>query len=78
MNLYEYRIPESDYQSNICGIHTELARPDVLGAYELQVPLMLRLLIELGCVWSVSKKVSSLVCVVTEGLADAMHGGNLL
>jgi len=35
----------------------ELIHPDVLGVYELQLSLMLRVLIELGCVWRVKQKV---------------------
>ena len=57
MNLYEYRIPELEFRTHECSIRTELANPDVLGAYELQVPLALRLFTELGCVWSVTRKV---------------------
>lgn len=56
-NLYEYKIPERDYQSNLCQIRMELIHPDVLGVYELQLSLMLRVLIELGCVWRVKQKV---------------------
>lgn len=61
VNLYEYRIQELDYQQNACHIRTELSHPDILGVYELNVPLSFRLLSELGCVWSVTRKVGLLL-----------------
>uniref|UniRef100_H2YP33 DNA polymerase epsilon catalytic subunit n=1 Tax=Ciona savignyi TaxID=51511 RepID=H2YP33_CIOSA len=48
LNLYEYRMEEDEYQRHICEIRKELMKPDVVGVYELQVPLFLRLLVDYG------------------------------
>nr|CAB3265004.1 DNA polymerase epsilon catalytic subunit A-like [Phallusia mammillata] len=61
LNLYEYQIPEAEYQRHLPEIRTELSHPDVVSVYELQVPLALRLVVDLGCVWSVKRKASRLL-----------------
>nr|XP_033811806.1 DNA polymerase epsilon catalytic subunit A [Geotrypetes seraphini] len=55
-NLYEYSVPEDVYRQHINEIHAELSAPDIEGVYETQVPLMLRSLVQLGCVCMVNKQ----------------------
>ncbi|XP_029426854.1 DNA polymerase epsilon catalytic subunit A isoform X2 [Rhinatrema bivittatum] len=55
-NLYEYAVPEDMYQEHINEINAELSAPDIEGVYETQVPLLMRALIQLGCVCMVNKQ----------------------
>uniref|UniRef100_A0A7N4NHU2 DNA polymerase epsilon catalytic subunit n=1 Tax=Sarcophilus harrisii TaxID=9305 RepID=A0A7N4NHU2_SARHA len=55
-NLYEYSVPEDMYQEHINEINADLSAPDIEGVYETQVPLLLRALIQLGCVCMVSRQ----------------------
>ncbi|XP_054248557.1 DNA polymerase epsilon catalytic subunit A [Indicator indicator] len=58
-NLYEYSVPEDLYQKHINEINADLSAPDIEGVYETQVPLLLRALIQLGCVCRVSRDLVS-------------------
>ncbi|KAM8961963.1 DNA polymerase epsilon catalytic subunit A [Pelodytes ibericus] len=55
-NLYEYTVPEDMYQEHINEINADLSAPDIEGVYETQVPLLLRAVIQLGCVCMVNKQ----------------------
>ncbi|XP_073410903.1 DNA polymerase epsilon catalytic subunit A [Dendrobates tinctorius] len=55
-NLYEYSVPEDMYQEHINEINADLSAPDIEGVYETQVPLLLRAVIQLGCVCMVNKQ----------------------
>lgn len=55
-NLYEYSVPEDMYQEHINEINADLSAPDIEGVYETQVPLLLRAVIQLGCVCTVNKQ----------------------
>ncbi|XP_043835295.1 DNA polymerase epsilon catalytic subunit A [Dromiciops gliroides] len=55
-NLYEYSVPEDMYQEHINEINADLSAPDIEGVYETQVPLLLRAVIQLGCVCMVSRQ----------------------
>ncbi|XP_065594891.1 DNA polymerase epsilon catalytic subunit A [Cyrtonyx montezumae] len=57
-NLYEYSVPEEMYQEHINEINADLSAPDIEGVYETQVPLLLRALIQLGCVCMVSRQLA--------------------
>ncbi|XP_066459860.1 DNA polymerase epsilon catalytic subunit A [Eleutherodactylus coqui] len=54
--LYEYSVPEDMYQEHINEINADLSAPDIEGVYETQVPLLLRAVIQLGCVCMVNKQ----------------------
>lgn len=58
-NLYEYSIPEDMYQKHKVEIMDEFANANVEGIYELNVPLMFRLFMQLGCVCGVKRPNSS-------------------
>ncbi|XP_075685545.1 DNA polymerase epsilon catalytic subunit A [Rhinoderma darwinii] len=55
-NLYEYSVPEDMYQEHINEINADLSAPDIEGVYETQVPLLLRSVVQLGCVCMVNKQ----------------------
>ncbi|RNA10734.1 DNA polymerase epsilon catalytic subunit A [Brachionus plicatilis] len=48
-NLYEYSIPENVFQKHQNDIMNEFSNSNVEGVYELNVPLMFRILMQLGC-----------------------------
>jgi DNA polymerase epsilon subunit 1 len=48
-NLYHYSIPEKIFQKHQNEIMSEFSNPNVEGIYEMNVPLMFRVLINLGC-----------------------------
>ena len=50
MHLYEVQLPESRYKRNEKTLSNFLTHPDLEGVYELGVPLLLRAVMELGCV----------------------------
>lgn len=54
-HLYEYSVPEDMYQEHINEINADLSAPDIEGVYETQVPLLLRAVVQLGCVCMVNK-----------------------
>lgn len=56
-NLYEYRMPEEVFQKHQNEIMSEFSNANVEGVYELNVPLMFRSLIKLGCVCSLKKEI---------------------
>jgi DNA polymerase epsilon subunit 1 len=49
-HLYEYQIPENVFQSHQNDIIKEFSNPYVEGIYEMNVPLLFRALIDLGCI----------------------------
>jgi len=56
-NLTEQVMPEEQYQEHaleIAGVHED---PTVEGLYELQIPLIFRALMDIGCVASVNRRV---------------------
>ncbi|XP_040208047.1 DNA polymerase epsilon catalytic subunit A [Rana temporaria] len=55
-HLYEYSVPEDMYQEHINEINADLSAPDIEGVYETQVPLLLRAVVQLGCVCMVNKQ----------------------
>ena len=58
MNLYEYSIKESDFQEHFSEIETELNGPEIEGIYEMGVPLDFRILVNIGCLCTVSRAAS--------------------
>ena len=58
MNLYEYSIKESDFQEHFAEIETELNGPEIEGVYEMGVPLDFRILVNIGCLCTVSRAAS--------------------
>ena len=58
MNLYEYSIKESDFQEHFSEIETELNGPEIEGVYEMGVPLDFRILVNIGCLCTVSRAAS--------------------
>ena len=56
--LYEFRIPEIQFIEQINTWTMQLSGPNVEGIYETQVPLMLRIIKELGCVCGVNSDFS--------------------
>ncbi|XP_040567537.1 DNA polymerase epsilon catalytic subunit A [Lepeophtheirus salmonis] len=58
MNLYEYSVPEHLFREHSSDLVTDLSTPDVEGIYETQIPLEFRVLVELGCVVEVDKKIA--------------------
>ncbi|CAH8602892.1 unnamed protein product [Dicrocoelium dendriticum] len=55
-HLYEYSVPEELYVVHAAEIATDLARPDIEGVYELNIPPLFRLLVQLGCLCSIDKE----------------------
>ena len=56
-NLYEYSIPENIFQKHHNDIMSEFSNPNIEGIYEMNVPLMFRAFINLGCVCGLRKEV---------------------
>jgi DNA polymerase epsilon subunit 1 len=55
MHLYEIKLSESQFMRNEKELASFIAHPDVHGVYELQMPLIQRALIALGCAARVRK-----------------------
>ncbi|TGZ66839.1 hypothetical protein CRM22_005120 [Opisthorchis felineus] len=55
-HLYEYNVPEDVYAIHASEIAADLARPDIEGVYELNIPPLFRALMRLGCLCSVDKE----------------------
>lgn len=55
-NLYEYSIPENIFQKHNNDIMLEFSNPNVEGIYELNVPLIFRAFVNLGCVCGLKKE----------------------
>ncbi|CAL8098256.1 unnamed protein product [Calicophoron daubneyi] len=55
-HLYEYTVPEEVYAVHAADIAADLARPDVEGVYELNMPPLFRVLMKLGCMCRVDKE----------------------
>lgn len=51
--LYEIEMPEHEYQENSKELMSFLTHSEVEGVYETQVPLLFKLLMEVGCVCKV-------------------------
>ena len=56
-NLYEYVIPENIFQKHYNDIMLEFSNPNVEGIYEMNVPLIFRAFVNLGCVCGLKKEV---------------------
>ncbi|KAL7059051.1 hypothetical protein AAHC03_013201 [Spirometra sp. Aus1] len=57
-HLYEYNLPEEVFNAHMADIAADLAQPEVEGVYELHVPSLFRLLVRLGCLCSVAKRLT--------------------
>jgi DNA polymerase epsilon subunit 1 len=57
LHLYEIQLAESRFKRNEKKLSNFLTHPDLEGVYELGVPLLLRSVLELGCVVKPNKKV---------------------
>ena len=57
MHLYQVQLSESKFKRNEKTLSNFLTHPDLEGVYELGVPLLLRAVMELGCVVKPSKAV---------------------
>ncbi|TPP56453.1 DNA polymerase epsilon catalytic subunit [Fasciola gigantica] len=55
-HLYEYTVPEDVYAAHATDIAADLARPDVEGVYELNMPSLFRALVRLGCLCRVDRE----------------------
>ncbi|KAF8566604.1 hypothetical protein P879_05659 [Paragonimus westermani] len=55
-HLYEYNVPEDVYTIHASEIAADLARPDVEGVYELNIPPLFRTLMRLGCLCSLDRE----------------------
>jgi DNA polymerase epsilon subunit 1 len=60
-NLYEYVIPEHIFQKHYNDIMLEFSNPNVEGIYEMNVPLIFRAFVNLGCVCGLKKEVKKTV-----------------
>ncbi len=67
-NLYEYSIPETEFQKHKNEIMNEFSNSNVEGVYELNVPLMFSLLMRLGCVCSLKKSSKFKVKILNRNL----------
>lgn len=50
LNLYEVKMEEREFVANMKQLGQFLARPEIEGVYETQVPLMFKFLKDVGCV----------------------------
>uniref|UniRef100_A0A0X3P616 DNA-directed DNA polymerase n=2 Tax=Schistocephalus solidus TaxID=70667 RepID=A0A0X3P616_SCHSO len=57
-HLYEYNLPEDVFNAHMADIAADLAHPEVEGVYELHVPSLFRLLVRLGCLCAVTKRLT--------------------
>lgn len=55
LNLYEITMEETDFQDNSKELASFLNHSEVEGVYETQVPLLFRLMMEVGCVCRVER-----------------------
>ncbi|KAF6780147.1 hypothetical protein AHF37_00368 [Paragonimus kellicotti] len=55
-HLYEYNVPEDVYTIHASEIAADLARPDVEGVYELNIPPLFRTLMRLGCLCKLDRE----------------------
>ncbi|KAK4884405.1 hypothetical protein RN001_000676 [Aquatica leii] len=59
-NLYLYTAPETTFLEFGRKLYLEQADPDIEGVYEIQVPLIFRAFLQLGCVCRVVSKTSDM------------------
>lgn len=57
-HLYEYTIPETMFQKHQFEIMSEFSQTNVEGIYEMNVPLMFRAFMNLGCICGLRKGIS--------------------
>ncbi|KAJ3080643.1 DNA polymerase epsilon catalytic subunit, partial [Quaeritorhiza haematococci] len=55
MHMYEFNMPETLYRDNRELFSSLFNHPDIEGVYETQLPLLVRALVQLGCMCSVDK-----------------------
>lgn len=48
--LYEFRIQEKEFIQRQRVLTANLSHPDILGVYELNIPLLWQAVVQLGCV----------------------------
>uniref|UniRef100_A0A914W395 DNA polymerase epsilon catalytic subunit n=1 Tax=Plectus sambesii TaxID=2011161 RepID=A0A914W395_9BILA len=53
-HLYEYFVPEDKFQQHLSQLNAELSAPHVEGIYETHIPLMFRVLADVGCIAQVT------------------------
>lgn len=53
--LYEFQMPENVYRENMKVISSFISHPSIEGVYETQIPLLYRVLIDIGCVTKVNR-----------------------
>jgi len=54
--LYEFKMPENVYKENMKVISSFISHPSIEGVYETQVPLLYRVLIDIGCITRVNRE----------------------
>jgi DNA polymerase epsilon subunit 1 len=59
LHLYEFNMTETEYQLRQRELTAKLSHTDIEGVYELQLPLLWRALIALGCMAQVQPEVRS-------------------
>ena len=55
MHLYEYSVPEQVFLEHQAQLMADLSTPDIEGIYELQLPLVFRAVVGLGCLAGVER-----------------------
>ncbi|ORX45441.1 putative DNA polymerase epsilon catalytic subunit A [Piromyces finnis] len=55
--LYEFKMPENVYKENMKVISSFISHPSIEGVYETQIPLLYRVLIDIGCITRVNREV---------------------
>jgi len=54
--LYEFKMPENVYRENMKVISSFISHPSIEGVYETQIPLLYRVLIDIGCITRVNRE----------------------
>jgi DNA polymerase epsilon subunit 1 len=73
-NLYEFSMTESVYRQNSKPLSSLFCHPDVVGVYELNVSLLFRALMELGCITVVD---STKMKLMSRSIFDTFSLGEL-
>eukprot|EP00039_Didymoeca_costata_P008145 m.108515 g.108515 ORF g.108515 m.108515 type:complete len:2231 (-) comp13968_c0_seq1:73-6765(-) len=56
LHLYEFSLPEKEFQQRTKLFSSYFTHPDVEGVYETQVPLLWRAIVDMGCVTVVNQQ----------------------
>ncbi|CAL7943087.1 unnamed protein product [Xylocopa violacea] len=55
-NLYQYSVPEAQYQKHSQELLEDLSKPEIEGIYETQMSLEFRAIVQLGCICMVDRQ----------------------